>query len=444
MHDALSRIMASTMSHMHPVAIRTSLMSQLFISNGNVLDVAAGTLRRGVSVLVRDGLIDGVGAELVAPPGAQIIDATGLTVMPGLIDCHVHAVASSFNLGGVSRMPNVLVTLRSIPILGRMLRRGFTSVRDAGGADWSLAEATRTGLIAGPRILPSGKALSQTGGHGDFRARSDELDPCSCSHKLGNIGRVVDGVDACRLAVREEILKGANQIKVMASGGVASPNDPIVNLGYSEAELRAIVEEAANANTYVMGHAYTPAAIARAVRCGVRTIEHGNLVDAAAADVMREHGAFMVPTLITYEALALEGEKYGLPPESVAKIEAVRSSGRKALEILARAGVKMGLGTDLLGEAHRMQADELRLRADVLGNAAALQQATLVGAEIMNMAGRLGVVAPGAMADLLVVDGDPLADIGVLLDQGRQIRAIVKDGKAVDLDRLAAGAPGQP
>jgi imidazolonepropionase-like amidohydrolase len=180
------------------------------------------------------------------------------------------------------------------------------------------------------------------------------------------------------------------------------------------------------------------------VRCGVRTIEHGNLVDAAAADVMREHGAFMVPTLITYEALALEGEKYGLPPESVAKIEAVRSSGRKALEILARAGVKMGLGTDLLGEAHRMQADELRLRADVLGNAAALQQATLVGAEIMNMAGRLGVVAPGAMADLLVVDGDPLADIGVLLDQGRQIRAIVKDGKAVDLDRLAAGAPGQP
>ena len=430
------------MSNLHYDSPQVSQMSELFISNGNVLDVAAGSLRRGVSVRVRDGVIDSVGADLVAPAGAQVIDATGLTVMPGLIDCHVHAVASSFNLGGVSRMPNVLVTLKSIPILGRMLRRGFTSVRDAGGADWSLAEAVRTGLVQGPRIHPSGKALSQTGGHGDFRARSDELDPCSCSHKLGNIGRVVDGVDACRLAVREEILKGANQSKVMASGGVASPNDPIVNLGYSEAELRAIVEEAANANTYVMGHAYTPAAISRAVRCGVRTIEHGNLVDAGAAEVMREHGAFMVPTLITYEALALEGEKYGLPLESVATLEAVRSSGKKALEIRAKAGVKMGLGTDLLGEAHRMQADELRLRADVLGNAAALQQATLVGAEILNMAGRLGVVAAGAVADLLLVDGDPLADIGVLLDQGRRIRTIVKDGKTVDTGLLAT-ATGQ-
>jgi imidazolonepropionase-like amidohydrolase len=223
----------------------------------------------------------------------------------------------------------------------------------------------------------------------------------------------------------------------MASGGVASPNDPIRNLGYSEAELCAIVEEASNAGTYVMGHAYTPRAIARAVQCGVRTIEHGNLVDEAAAQVMAEHGAYMVPTLITYEALALEGAKYGLPPESVEKIEAVRSSGKKALEILAKAGVKMGLGSDLLGEAHRMQADELRLRADVLGNSVALQQATLVGAEILNMEGRLGVVAVGAIADLLLVNGDPVQDINCLLNQGEHIRAIVKDGKSVALSSLA-------
>jgi imidazolonepropionase-like amidohydrolase len=416
------------MRKMHPP---TDDSSALLIANGNVLDVRALRLLPATDVLVRAGRITAIGPHLKAPEGAQTIDATGLTVMPGLIDCHVHAVASSFNLGAVARMPNVLVTLRALPILAAMLRRGYTTVRDAGGSDWSLAEALRTGLVQGPRLFPAGKALSQTGGHGDFRARDDALDPCSCATKLGNIGRVVDGVDACRIAVREEILKGAAQIKVMASGGVASPNDPIGNLGFSEQELRAIVEEASNANTYVMAHAYTPRAIERAVRCGVRTIEHGNLVDASAARAMHEHGAYMVPTLVTYEALANDGARYGLPAASVAKIEDVRGAGRRALEILAQAGVKMGLGSDLLGEAHVHQADELRLRADVLGNGAVLQQATLVGAEILNMQGQLGEVSVDAVADLLLVDGNPLQDIDCLLHQGRHLRAVIQGGHIV-------------
>jgi len=404
-------------------------MTPLFIANGNVLDVHTLTMHAGHSVLVEGGRIAAIGAGLQAPEGAEVVDATGLTVMPGMIDCHVHTVASSFNLGNVARLPNVLTMLRALPIMQAMLGRGFTSVRDAGGADWSLAEAVRTGLISGPRIFPSGKALSQTGGHADFRPRSDELDLCSCVHKLGNIGRVVDGVDACRIAVREEILKGATQIKVMASGGVASPNDPIGNLGYSEDELRAIVEEAGNANTYVMAHAYTPRAISRAVRCGVRTIEHGNLVDRETAELMAAMGAYMVPTMITYEGLANEGEKYGLPALSIAKIEGVRGPGRQALEILANAGVKMGLGSDLLGETHYLQAEELRLRAEVLGNGPVLQQATLIGAEILGHKGELGEVTQGAIADLLLVDGNPLHDIQCLLDQGARIRAIVKDGR---------------
>ncbi|GAD22268.1 amidohydrolase family protein [Acidovorax sp. MR-S7] len=404
-------------------------MTPLFIANGNVLDVHTLTMHAGHSVLVEGGRIAAIGAGLQAPEGAEVVDAAGLTVMPGMIDCHVHTVASSFNLGNVARLPNVLTMLRALPIMQAMLGRGFTSVRDAGGADWSLAEAVRTGLISGPRIFPSGKALSQTGGHADFRPRSDELDLCSCVHKLGNIGRVVDGVDACRIAVREEILKGATQIKVMASGGVASPNDPIGNLGYSEDELRAIVEEAGNANTYVMAHAYTPRAISRAVRCGVRTIEHGNLVDRETAELMAAMGAYMVPTMITYEGLANEGEKYGLPALSIAKIEGVRGPGRQALEILANAGVKMGLGSDLLGETHYLQAEELRLRAEVLGNGPVLQQATLIGAEILGHKGELGEVTQGAIADLLLVDGNPLHDIQCLLDQGAQIRAIVKDGR---------------
>ncbi len=403
-------------------------MNNLLIQGGNVLDVVTLTFSTA-DVLVQDGHIAQIGPKLAAPVGAQIIDAKGKTVMPGMIDCHTHIVASQLNLGLNANLPNALATLRAVPILAGILMRGFTTVRDAGGADWALSEATRTDIVDGPRIFLAGRALSQTGGHGDFRARTDILDPCACVQKVGNIGRVVDGVDNVRLAVREEIQKGATQIKIMASGGVASPNDPIHFLGYSEAEIRAIVEEASNAGTYVMGHAYTPRAISRAVQFGVRTIEHGNLVDAATAQIMHDHQAFMVPTLITYEALANEGPGLGFPPESVAKIEAVRGDGKKALEILAKAGVKMGLGTDLLGALHRHQSEELKLRADILGNGMTIQQATLVGAEIIRMTDKLGVVKVGAIADLLVVDGNPLTDISCLLGQGDHIEVIIKDGK---------------
>ena len=405
-------------------------MTTLFIRGGNVLDVESLTYQAGASVLVEDGRITAIGSDLTAPADATVIDATGKTVMPGMIDCHVHVVAAHLNLGLNGNVPNAFATMRAIPILGGMLKRGFTTVRDAGGADWTLAEATRTDLIQGPRIFSSGRALSQTGGHGDFRARTDILEPCACSQKVGSIARVVDGVDNLRVAVREEMLKGANQIKIMASGGVASPNDPIHFLGYSEDEVRAVVEEAGNAGTYVMAHAYTPKAISRVVKLGVRTIEHGNLVDAETAALMAEKGAYMIPTLVTYEALASEGESLGLPPESVAKIETVRATGKAALRLLQDAGVKMGLGSDLLGASHRLQSDELRIRADILGNGPVLQQATLVGAEIIGMAGQLGVLKAGAIADLLVVDGDPLADISCLLGQGDHIQNVVKDGKA--------------
>jgi imidazolonepropionase-like amidohydrolase len=215
----------------------------------------------------------------------------------------------------------------------------------------------------------------------------------------------------------------------MASGGVASPNDPIHFLGYSEGEIRAIVDEAEHAGTYVMAHAYTPKAIYRAVDYGVRSIEHGNLIDVSTAQFMADKQAYMVPTLITYEALANEGASLGLPAVSVAKIETVRSQGQKALEILAKAGVKMALGTDLLGESHRHQSEELRIRADILGNGVALQQATLNAAELINMSGQLGVVKAGAIADLLLVDGNPLVNMSCLLGQGERIQAIMKDGK---------------
>lgn len=403
--------------------------SPILITNARLLDPLSGRLLGTRQVLIENEFIVAVSEAPIAQANARVIDASGRVLMPGLIDCHVHVLASMLNLGRMATVPNVFAVLRAVPILRGMLQRGFTSVRDAGGADWSLAEATRTGVIDGPRIFPSGKALSQTGGHGDMRERNDIIEPCACTPKLGAIARVVDGVDGLRKAIREEIQKGATQIKIMASGGVASPNDPIHYLGYSEEEIRAAVEEAGNAGTYVMAHAYTPRAIARAVRCGVRTIEHGNLVDTEAAAVMAGHQAIAVPTLATYEALATEGASLGFPPESVAKIEAVRGSGLRSLEIFAKAGVRMAFGTDLLGESHRLQGIEFRLRANVLGSAEAIRAATTHAAHLLNMNDRLGTIVPGAIADLLLVDGNPLDDINLLTGQGEALALIMKAGK---------------
>ena len=404
----------------------------IVFQHADILDAASGTLLRDRFVRVDGDLIAEVSDRPIdAPAGARVVDARGKVLMPGLIDCHVHVLASMLNAGRLARLPNVPTVLRAVPILRGMLMRGFTTVRDAAGADWSLAEAVRTGLVEGPRLFPSGRALSQTGGHGDFRERSDVIEPCPCTPKVGALGRVVDGVDAVRRAVREEIQIGATQIKIMASGGVASPTDPIHYLGFSEDEIRAAVEEAANADTYVLAHAYTPRAIARAARLGVRTIEHGNLVDDETARLMAEHGTIAVPTVVTYEALASEGATLGLPPESVAKIENVRGAALRSLEVYARAGVRMAFGTDLLGESHRFQSDEFRLRAGVLGAAEALRAATIHAAHVVRMDGRLGVVAPGAMADLLLVDGNPLADIGVLCGQGERLAMVVQGGRVV-------------
>ncbi|HKT98997.1 MAG TPA: amidohydrolase family protein [Paraburkholderia sp.] len=406
-------------------------MSMTVIQGGNVLDLVQGVLLEHHHVVIEGERIVEVTDRPVDYPNARVIDARGKTVMPGFIDCHVHVLAANANLGANAGQPNILAAIRALPIMQAMLSRGFTSVRDAGGADWALMQAVATGLVPGPRMFPSGKALSQTGGHGDFRPRGDLLEPCSCCFRTGAIARVVDGVDAVRLAVREEIQKGATQIKIMASGGVASPADPISNTQYSEDEIRAIVGEAEAANTYVMAHAYTARAIARAVRCGVRTIEHGNLVDAAAAQLMHEHGAFVVPTLVTYDALARHGAQFGLPPDSVAKVASVQRAGRESLEIYAKAGVPMGFGSDLLGEMHAFQCGEFRIRADVLGNLEALRSATSVAADIVNMKGELGVIAAGAIADVLVLDGNPLADIGVVAHDGERVEYVLQRGKVV-------------
>jgi len=410
----------------------TQNTSRLILRNGQLLDVVKGELLGGLEVVIEGGHISAVRPQGTAPEAdAQVFDLDGRTLMPGLIDCHVHVLASNANLGMNALQPNAIIMYRALPILEAMLNRGFTTVRDAGGADWALARSIALGLVPGPRIFAAGKALSQTGGHGDMRARGELLlsEPCSCCFRAGAIARVVDGVDNVRLAVREELQQGANQIKIMASGGVSSPTDPIANTQYSEAEIRAIVDEAEAANTYVMAHAYTARAIRRAIECGVRTIEHGNLVDADTAKLMAEKGAFAVPTQVTYEMLAKHGAEAGLPPDSVAKIEDVRLAGRNALKLFAEAGVEMGYGSDLLGDMHQYQSHELQIRAEVLGNLAALRSATSVAAKILQREGQLGCIAEGAIADLLVVDGNPLENIDCLVGQGENLAMIIQEGK---------------
>lgn len=410
-------------------------MPQLLFENAALLDVERGVLRPGTSVLVEGERIVEVSEGALRAAGARRIDCRGRTLMPGLIDAHVHCVITTMDLAAMERRPVTLVAQEARVVLEQMLARGFTTVRDAGGADWGLAQAVERGLIRGPRLFYAGRVLSQTGGHGDLRARGDEGPLCACQIRSSGFSHVADGVSAVRKAAREELRRGASQVKIMASGGVASPADPIWNLQYSAEEMHAIVEEARGWRSYAMAHAYTPEAITRAVEAGVRTIEHGNLIDPAAARAMAERSAFLVPTLVTYFAIEEFGRALRFPETGLRKVRDVLDAGLASLEIARAAGVEIGFGTDLLGETHAQQSREFGIRARALPAAEILRSATLVNARILGREGELGVVAPGALADLLVVDGDPLADVTVLERPEATLRAIVRGGELL-VDRL--------
>jgi imidazolonepropionase-like amidohydrolase len=307
------------------------------------------------------------------------------------------------------------------------LHRGFTTVRDLGGADIGLVQGVEEGLIEGPRLVICGKGLSTTGGHCDTRARTDDRQSVM-AHRLGSMGRLVDGIDNCRLAAREELKAGAKFIKIMANGGVASPNDPIHVLQYSRDEIRAIVEEAENADTYVSAHVYTDRAIRRAVECGVHSLEHCNLIEPETAAVAAAAGCIAVPTLVAYEGLALEGEKFGLGPEAAAKIETVRVGGLRSLAVMRDAGLPMAFGSDLLGPLQKYHAMEFEILARALDNAEIIRSATLIGARLCGLEGQIGIIARNAFADLLIVEGDPYADITVLGNDGANMPVIVRNG----------------
>jgi imidazolonepropionase-like amidohydrolase len=386
-------------------------------------------------VLVEDDRILEVGARGARPASVdRVIDVRGQTVMPGLIDCHVHVTAATANFAEIEEWSPLYLAARAGDIMRGMLHRGFTTVRDAAGADFGLARAVDEGLMEGPRLIFGGRGLSQTGGHGDGRSRGRTAIEAGYSFTAGTV--VCDGVPDVRRTVREEIKRGARHIKLMLSGGVASPTDRVDSTQFSLDEIRAAVEEAEAANIYVLGHAYTARAIERGLECGVRSIEHGNLMSPQTPELFLRHSAFYVPTLVTYSMLAEHGRENGLPEVSYAKIFDVLDAGLRALEMADRAGVSIAYGTDLLGAMHAFQNREFLIRREVQQPAAILRAATVTAAKLVQMEGQIGVVAPGAFADLLVVDGNPLEDIGLLAEPEAHVKLVMKAGETF-VDRSA-------
>jgi imidazolonepropionase-like amidohydrolase len=334
-------------------------------------------------------------------------------------------MASTADLADQSRWPVTYNAYRTVRLLGEMLDRGFTTVRDMAGGDYGTWRALEEGLIRGPRLFYAGRALSQTGGHGDHRGPGEhfiDTHPGSCE-----MSTIVDGPDEVRRAARDELRKGAHHVKVMAGGGVASPTDRIDSTQFSVAELEAAVEEASAAHRYVAAHAYTPESMTRALRAGVRTIEHGNLLDAATAGIFRETQAFLIMNLVTYWALRTEGREFGLSEASWSKVDEVLDGGLRALELAHTSGIKIGYGTDLLGGMHRHQSEEFVIRSEVQPAIDIIRSATTVGAEIVGMPGKLGTLAPGAFADLVALTRDPLDDVALLADPAA-FRYVVKGG----------------
>jgi imidazolonepropionase-like amidohydrolase len=345
----------------------------------------------------------------------------------------MHAYASDVNIFRIETVGQSYRAAHGIRMLSFALDCGFTTVRDAGGGDFSLAQAIADGLVRAPRYLYVGKALSMTGGHGDMR-RADEPpryhDMCSCG-VFNSFCKIADGVDECTRATREELRQGAHAIKIMGSGGVASPTDPIWMNQYREDEIRAIVGECEARRSYVLAHCHPASAVRRCVEFGVRSIEHGTLIDDETAKFVAKKGAFVVPTLVTIFALVELGEKLGFPPESMEKARIALDGAMAGLEKMKRAGVKLAYGTDLLGSTYIRQCQEFNLRKEIFTPLELLRQATSVGAELMMMEGKIGCIKPGAYADLIVVDGDPLKNIGLLTQDGRRLPVIVRAGDIV-------------
>ena len=407
--------------------------TQILLANARIFDGYSEQCAEGASVLIESGSICEVSDRPIKADKAQRIDVAGKTLMPGLIDLHIHAYFSDLNAKVVDGRDAPYRTAYAIKKLGHALDCGFTSVRDIGGGDYPLAAAIEDKLIRAPRFFYAGKVLSMTGGHVDYRTPNESQHThgyCSCG-SMNWGGVVVDGVDECLKAAREELRRGAHCIKIVASGGVMSPTDPMWMNQFREDEIRAIVNECRERRTYVSAHCHPISAIRRSIEFGVRCVEHATLIDSETAAFAAERNAYIVPTMSVIFATMEEGERLGMTPDSMAKLKVAHDGALGGLDHMRTAGVKIGYGTDLLGATYGQQCREFDIRAQVFSPIEMLRQATSMGAEILMQEGKLGCVAAGALADLIVVDGDPLRDIGLLAASGRKLDLIMRAGEIV-------------
>jgi imidazolonepropionase-like amidohydrolase len=409
------------------------LAGTTLLRNALLIDCAGDGPRERASVVVEGGRISEVryGDDPATAGHDAVIDCAGMTLMPGLTDAHVHIGAVDVNILDQHReRPSNLVALMMARILEDTIQEGFTTVRDAGGTDWSFKAAVERGVVQGPRLLVSDKPLSQTGGHGDWRRAIETQPPEIFCPTAGMRSVVCDGADEVRRATREQLRQGADQIKVMASGGAMSPADELAATQYTLDELRAAVEEAEAAGTYVMAHAYNDGSVRNCLQSGVRSIEHGNLIDGETAALIASSGAYLVPTLVTYEALSEEGDAFGVPENVIRKIDEARALGIRALRYAYEAGAKIASGSDLLGPLQDRKARELEIKTEVMTPMESLVSATRTNAELFGLENEIGTVEVGKLADLLVVEGNPLEDIALLQDK-TNLKLIMKAGKAV-------------
>ncbi len=405
-------------------------MSITVFTNAFLIDCTGGEPVEGAAVVVEDDRIKDVvrhGKVSALPGPVTTLDCKGATLMPGLTDAHVHICAVTENITDQHRYyPASYIAARAMRRAEECLLQGFTTARDAGGADYGFRLALEEGHFPGPRLLVSGNYLSQTGGHGDKRRRSEWIDPVGCC--VGMVGSIADGVDEVRKAAREQLRRDVDQIKIMASGGAMSPSDELDTTQYTVAEMRAAVEEAQAVGKYVLAHAYSDSAVRRAIEAGVRSIEHGNLIREGAAKAIKDAGAFIVPTMVTYEAIYRDGKRYGIGDHQVQKIDLARQQSVQGLTYAYRAGCKIGSGSDLLGDMASQRTVELELKAQVMKPMEVLLSATKVNAEIFRMQDKIGSVEPGKYADLIVVAGNPLKNLRVFQNQ-ENLRLIMKGGR---------------
>jgi imidazolonepropionase-like amidohydrolase len=405
-------------------------MSVSVLTNAFLIDCTGADPKEGAAVVVEGDRIKDVlpGGKVGPLPGpVTTLDCKGATLMPGLTDAHVHICAVEGNITDQHRyLPPSLLAAKALRRAEECLMQGFTTVRDAGGADYGFREAIAEGLYPGPRLLVSGHYISQTGGHGDKRRRAEWIAPIDCC--IGMVGSIADGEAEVRKAAREQIRRDVNQLKLMASGGAMSPSDELDTTQFTVAEMRAAVEEAQAVGTYVLAHAYSDAAVRKAIEAGVRSIEHGNLIREAAAKAIKDAGAFLVPTMVTYEAIYREGKRYGIGDHQIQKINLAREQSVQGLTHAYRAGCQIGSGSDLLGDMMAQRAVEFELKAQVMKPMEVLLSATKVNAALFRMSDRIGTIEPGKYADLLVVAGDPLRNLRVLQNQDN-LKVIMKGGR---------------